>query len=83
MIGNIVPLLVDATTEYLLEQATSILDRVDGPAESETFARHVQFYVLLNCHKLLLEQSVAEKLVTSFNLTFIQRWASRSLRDIF
>ena len=63
IIGNIVPLLVDATTEYLSEQATSILDGVDGPADSEAFTRNVQFYVLLNCHKLLLEQSSIEKLV--------------------
>ena len=58
---NVAPLLVDATTEYLAEACSGILERVAGPAESETFAKSIQFYVLSKCHTLLVEQSAAER----------------------
>lgn len=55
------PLLVDATTEFLHETATSVLERVVGPSDSEAFARNIQLYALINCQKLLIEQTVIDK----------------------
>lgn len=60
---NIVPLMVDATTEYLSEQCTTILERVVGPADSDKFANCIQSYVLSKCHKLLVDQLAADKYV--------------------
>ena len=60
---NVVPLLVDATTEYLSEQCNTILERVIGPADSDKFANCIQSYVLLKCHKLLVDQSRANRYV--------------------
>lgn len=56
---HVVPLVVDATTDYLLESGTEILEQVVGPAESEQFAQAVQLYVLAECHALLVEESGA------------------------
>ena len=60
---TIVPLIVDATTEYLSEQCNTILERVVGPADSDKFANCVQAYVLTKCHRLLVDQSVADRFV--------------------
>ena len=57
---------MDATTEYLSEQCNTILDRVVGPADSDKFANCVQAYVLTKCHRLLVDQSVADRFVCSF-----------------
>ena len=54
---------MDATTEYLSEQCNTILDRVVGPADSDKFANCVQAYVLTKCHRLLVDQSVADRFV--------------------
>lgn len=61
--NNIVPLMVDATTEYLSEQCNSILEAVIGPADSDKFANCIQSYVLSKCHKLLVDQSGADRYV--------------------
>lgn len=60
---NIVPLMVDATTEYLSEQCNTILERVIDSADSDKFANCIQSYVLSKCHKLLLDQSRASRYV--------------------
>lgn len=60
---KIVPLLVDATTEYLSEQCNVILERVIGPADSDKYANCIQLYVLSKCHDLLVEQCTADRLV--------------------
>lgn len=57
---------MDATTEYLSEQCNTILDRVVGPADSDKFANCVQAYVLTKCHRLLVDQSVADRFVVVF-----------------
>ena len=54
---------MDATTEYLSEQCNTILERVVGPADSDKFANCVQAYVLTKCHRLLVDQSVADRFV--------------------
>ena len=59
--SSVSPLLVDATTEYLHETASVILDRVVGPADGEAFARNIHLYVLLNCQMLLTEQTMVDK----------------------
>ncbi|XP_068695175.1 E3 ubiquitin-protein ligase UBR4-like isoform X2 [Montipora foliosa] len=56
---KIVPLLVDATTEYLSEHCNLILERVVGPADSDKYASCIQSYVLSKCHDLLVEQCTA------------------------
>ena len=60
---KIVPLLVDATTEYLSEHCNLILERVVGPADSDKYASCIQSYVLSKCHDLLIEQCTANGLV--------------------
>ena len=60
---TIVPLMVDATTEYLSEQCNTILERVVGPADSDKFASCIQSYVLSKCHDLLVEQCRAQRFV--------------------
>ena len=57
---------MDATTEYLSEQCNTILERVVGPADSDKFANCVQAYVLAKCHRLLVDQSVADRFVCLF-----------------
>lgn len=58
---NVVPVMVDATMEYLSEQCNTILERVVGPADSDKFANCVQAYVLSKCHKLLVDQLGADR----------------------
>ena len=60
---NVVPVMVDATMEYLSEQCNTILERVVGPANSDKFANCVQAYVLSECHKLLVDQLGADRYV--------------------
>lgn len=60
---NIVPVMVDATMEYLSEQCSTILERVVGPADSDQFANCIQSYVLSKCHKLLVDQLGADRYV--------------------
>lgn len=60
---TIVPLMVDATTEYLSEQCNTILERVVGPADSDKFASCIQSYVLSKCHDLLVKQCRAQRFV--------------------
>lgn len=62
---------MDATTEYLSEQCNTILERVVGPADSDKFANCVQAYVLTKCHRLLVDQSVADRFVCCFFFSFI------------
>ena len=64
---NVVPLMVDATTEYLSEQCNTILERVIDSADSDKFANCIQSYVLSKCHKLLLDQSRASRYVKESN----------------
>ena len=60
---NVVPVMVDATMEYLSEQCSTILERVVGPADSDEFANCIQSYVLSKCHKLLVDQLGADRYV--------------------
>jgi len=58
---SVVPIMVDATMEYLSEQCNTILERVVGPANSDKFANCVQAYVLSKCHNLLVDQLGADR----------------------
>ena len=58
---NVVPIVVDATMEYLSEPCNTILERVVGPADSDKFANCIQAYVLSRCHKLLVDQLGADR----------------------
>lgn len=65
---NIVPLLVDATMEFLSEQCNTILERVVGAADSDDYANCIQAYVLSKCHDLLVEQCKADRFVIYLGL---------------
>ena len=63
---NVVPVMVDATMEYLSEPCNTILERVVGPADSDKFANCIQAYVLSKCHKLLVDQLGADRYMYMF-----------------
>ena len=63
----IVPLAVDATTEYLSDRSNAILEHLIGPAESDNFANCIQSYVLSKCLQLLVKQSAANRCVEFFH----------------
>lgn len=57
----IVPLTVDASAEFLAEQASSIIENVFSSAESEDFMGSIQQYLLENCFELMIEHSLSER----------------------
>lgn len=65
---NVVPVMVDATMEYLSEPCNTILERVVGPADSDKFANCIQAYVLSKCHKLLVDQLGADRYMFFYSI---------------
>ena len=57
----IIPLVVDASAEFLFDETESIVESVFGSLDNEECSNQIQKYLLENCYDLIIEHSLSQE----------------------
>lgn len=63
---SITPLLMDASTEFLFDEAENIIEAVFGSLDHEECSNHVHNYLLENCYNLIIDHSLSQEYVAHY-----------------
>lgn len=59
----IIPLIVDASAEYLCDETETVLENIFGSLDDEECLNKIQDYLLENCFNLIYEHSLSREYV--------------------